>query len=118
MSAPAATDLAYILCMQSLLRTEFYVQALVVFVKAFATSPFCLESLEDATDKLASALDRALRVHVSRCEGSNLPIPLVWYEPVQKHYCDLHDTCQISHGSRITQSTMYAAVLLALMAHW
>ena len=95
MSAPAATDLAYTVCMQSLLRTEFFVQALVVFVKAFATSPFCLESLEEVTEKLVSALDRALRLHVSRCEGSKLPIPLVWCEPVQTHYCALHDKCHI-----------------------
>lgn len=62
--------------MQALLRSELYAEAIVVFVKAFVTSPFCLEPLEEVTEKLTYALDLVLHNHL-RTYG-HYSTPSVW----------------------------------------
>ncbi|KAL3135356.1 hypothetical protein ABBQ32_007546 [Trebouxia sp. C0010 RCD-2024] len=63
---------------KSLLRTEAYDEAIVVFVKAFATSPFCLEPLEEVNETLEIALKVALHNHMRRYKHRpNWPIPCV-----------------------------------------
>ena len=62
--------------MQGLLRSELYTEAIVVFVKAFATSPFCLEPLEEVTEKLVYALNLVLHNHMRKY--GHRPMPNVW----------------------------------------
>ena len=62
--------------MQSLLRSELYAEAVVVFVKAFVTSPFCLEPLEEVTERLTYALNLVLHNHM-KSHGHH-SMPHVW----------------------------------------
>lgn len=43
--------------MQELLKAGSHYEALVMFVKAFSTSMFCLDELEDAADCLMSIME-------------------------------------------------------------
>lgn len=74
--------------MQGLLHTELYVEALTVFVKAFDVSAFCLESLEEVTEKLMYALDLVLHNHMRKY--GHQPMPDVWCEATNRYCYALH----------------------------
>ena len=74
--------------MQGLLYDEFHDEALTVFVKACATSAFCLESLEEVTQKLVFALNLVLHNHMRKY--GRQPIPDVWCEACDRHCYALH----------------------------
>ena len=76
------------LLMQGLLHAELYVEALTVFIKAFDTSPFCLESLEEVTEKLVYALNLTLHNHVRKYKHDLMPD--VWCEASDRHCYALH----------------------------
>ena len=73
-----ATLTNMVVWMQSLLRagSDLSVEALVQFVKAFVTSPFCLEPLEEVAERLKHTLDLVMHSHVK--QHGHQPWPHVW----------------------------------------